>query len=100
MAGNSGRNPRWDVHEEHLAEGAFRWSRWDLALDAPDYTLDEVAELEETAFAHVDALVLGGEPVAKRLLVPALADEEPERIVVAALALLGAEQPPRCRRRA
>ncbi|AKQ64709.1 hypothetical protein A176_001621 [Myxococcus hansupus] len=93
MAGHPERIPRWDVLDEHLAEGGFRWSRWNQSLDAPDYTLDEVVELEEMAIAHVDALVLGGQPVAKRLLVPALVDEEPERVVVAALALLDAERP-------
>ncbi|MCP3143963.1 TIGR02270 family protein [Pyxidicoccus xibeiensis] len=92
MAEHSGRTLRWDIYEEHLNEGAFRWTQREKALDAPDYTLEEVAELEEPVAAHVDALVLGGEPVAKRLLVPALADE-PERVVAAALALLGAEEP-------
>ncbi|MFY2557359.1 TIGR02270 family protein [Corallococcus terminator] len=91
MAEHFGRSLRWDIYEEHLNEGAFRWTQWENALDAPDYTLEEVAELEEPVAAHVDALVLGGEPVAKRLLVPALADE-PERVVAAALALLGAKE--------
>ena len=83
---------RWDLYEEHLDEAAFRWSQWEQALDAPDYTLEEAAELEEHVVAHVDGLVLGGEPVAERLLVPALADE-PERVVAAALALLQADAP-------
>jgi uncharacterized protein (TIGR02270 family) len=83
---------RWDILEEHLHEAAFRWNQWEHSLDAPDYTLDEVAELEEHVAAHVDGLVLGGERVAERLLVPALADE-PERVAAAALALLQAEGP-------
>ncbi|WNG43129.1 TIGR02270 family protein [Archangium minus] len=82
----------WDIYEEHLNEAAFRWSQWEKALDAPDFTLEEVAELEEHVAAHVDGLVLGSGPVAEHLLVPALADE-PERIVPAALALLQAEVP-------
>ncbi|MFL5354792.1 TIGR02270 family protein [Archangium sp.] len=84
---------RWDIHEEHLDEAAFRWSQWERALDAPDYVLAEVAELEEALAAHVDGLVLGGERVARRLLEPALAADEAERIVAAALALLGGESP-------
>jgi len=90
MAEHSGRPLRWDIYDTHLEEAAFRWSQWENALDAPDFTLEEVAELEEPVAAHVDGLVLGGEPVATRLLVPALG-EDPERIVAAALALLGAE---------
>ncbi|RKH15025.1 TIGR02270 family protein [Corallococcus praedator] len=90
MTTPTGAPLRWDIHETHLEEAAFRWSQWEKALDAPDFTLEEVAELEEAVAAHVDGLVLGGEPVATRLLVPALT-EDPERIVAAALALLGAE---------
>ncbi|RKG95065.1 TIGR02270 family protein [Corallococcus sp. CA053C] len=93
MATNSGRPLRWDIYEEHLSEAAFRWSQWEAALDAPDYSLEETAGLEEQVAAHLDGLVLGGAPVAERLLVSALADE-PERIVAAALALLQAEEPP------
>ncbi|TQF09598.1 TIGR02270 family protein [Myxococcus llanfairpwllgwyngyllgogerychwyrndrobwllllantysiliogogogochensis] len=84
---------RWDIYEEHLGEAAFRWSQWEKALDSPDYSLAELAELEESGAAHLDALVLGGEPVAHRLLIPALADE-PEHILAGALALLRAESPP------
>ena len=86
----TGRLLRWDIYETHLDEAAFRGSQWEKALDAPDFVLEEVAELEEPLAAHVDGLVLGGEPVATRLLVPALT-EDPERVVAAALALLGAE---------
>ncbi|NMO13789.1 TIGR02270 family protein [Pyxidicoccus fallax] len=92
MAELSGRPLRWDILEEHLNEAAFRWNQWEKALDAPDYTLEEATELEEHVAAHVDGLVLGGEPVVERLLVPALADE-PERVVAAALALLQADGP-------
>ncbi|MCY1018761.1 TIGR02270 family protein [Pyxidicoccus sp. MSG2] len=92
MAEPSERKLRWDIYETHLEEAAFRWSQWETALEAPDFVLEEVAEQEEHVAAHVDGLVLGGEPVAERLLVPALADE-PERIVAAALALLQAEAP-------
>jgi uncharacterized protein (TIGR02270 family) len=57
-----------------------------------DYTLAEAVELEELVTAHLDGLVLGGEPVARRQLEPALVADEAERIVVAALALLGSER--------
>lgn len=94
MAKHTVRLLHWDLYEIHLEEAAFRWSQWEKALDAPDFTLEEVEELEEQAAAHLDALVLGGEPVARKLLEPALAAEEPELIVAAALALLGGEEPP------
>jgi len=84
----------WEIYEEHLDEAAFRWSQWEKALDSPDYVLVEVAELEELIASHVDGLVLGGERVAQRLLEPALAADEAERLVAAALALLNGEEPP------
>ncbi|MCY1082306.1 TIGR02270 family protein [Archangium lansingense] len=87
------RPPRWDIYEEHLDEAAFRWSQWERALDDPNDVLGEVAEIEELVAAHLDGLVLGDEPVAQRLLEPALAADEAERIVAAALALLGGKQP-------
>lgn len=93
MSMSTERLPRWEIHEEHLDEAAFRWSQWEKALDAPDYTLAEVAELEELVASHVDGLVLGGESVARRLLEPALVADEAERIVAAALALLNGEEP-------
>jgi uncharacterized protein (TIGR02270 family) len=94
MAVHTKRLLRWDIYEEHLDEAAFRWSQWEKALDAPDYELAEVAALEEMMAAHLDGLVLGGGPVARRVLEPALATEEPERIVVATFALLSGEEPP------
>ncbi|QRK11330.1 TIGR02270 family protein [Archangium violaceum] len=87
------RSLRWDIYETHLDEAAFRWSQWEAALDAPDFTLADTAELEERFAAHPDGLILGGAPVARRLLEPALASDEPERIVTAARALLRAEEP-------
>src|SRR6185369_14237639 len=53
------KRPRWDILEEHLAEAAFLWEQWELALDAANYSLDEVAAgPEERLRAHLDALVL------------------------------------------
>lgn len=94
MSVHAERPLRWDTYEEYLDEAAFRWSQWEKALDAPDYVLAEVSELQERMVAHVDGLVLGGERVARRLLEPTLAADEAERIVVAALALLAGEEPP------
>lgn len=79
----------WDVLEEHLDEAEFLWGVWERSLVAPDYTLDEVAAGPEARLlAHVDGLVIGGPAVARKLLVPALEEDEPGRVSAAALALL------------
>lgn len=78
----------WGQYETHLDEAAFFWGQWEQELTAPDAVLTEVAESEERLLARLDALVLGGERVAERLLRPALASDEPERLSVAVFALL------------
>lgn len=77
-----------DIYEEHLDEASFLWMQWNRALVAPDYSLEDVAPLEERLLAHLDGLVVGGEPVARQQLLPALDSEEPERISAALWALL------------
>jgi len=64
-----------DVLEEHLSEAAFLWTQWERALVAPDYTLDETAELEERLLAHLDGLVTAGRP-AIELLAPKVREGE------------------------
>jgi uncharacterized protein (TIGR02270 family) len=82
----------WDIYEEHLDEAAFLWAQWERALCASNYTLSEVAEgPEERLLAHLDGLVLGGRPVAERLLLPALGDDDAGRVTAAAWVLLQAE---------
>ncbi len=79
----------WSVVEEHLDEAEFLWGLWERALLAPQYTLDEVAAgPEERLQAHLDGLVVNGPEVGRRLLIPALEDDEPERVTAAAAALL------------
>src|SRR5690242_10365122 len=82
----------WNVCEEHLDEAAFRWTQWERALEAPDFTLVDTAEWEERARAHVEGLVAGGVAVEEKLLVPALEEEEPGRVSSAALALVEGRQ--------
>ncbi|HEX8702175.1 MAG TPA: TIGR02270 family protein, partial [Myxococcaceae bacterium] len=77
-----------DVLEEHLDEASFLWSQWERALVASRFDLSDTAELEERLLAHVDGLVIGGEPAAAELLLPGLETDEPERISASALALL------------
>lgn len=81
-------SPMMDIYEEHLDEASFLWVQWNRALVAPDYKLEDVASLEERLLAHLDGLVLGGEPVARELLLPALDSEDPPRISAALWALL------------
>jgi uncharacterized protein (TIGR02270 family) len=83
----------WDIYEQHLEEAAFHWTRWEQALAAPDYRVDELDPVEERLHAHVDGLVLGGEPVAKRIVHPALMEDDPELIRAAAFTLLLSELP-------
>ncbi|QRK04193.1 TIGR02270 family protein [Archangium violaceum] len=78
----------WDIQEEHLDEAAFFWGQWERSLSAPDEVLPDVAVGEERLLARLDALVLGGPRVAERLLMPALASDEPERLSSAAFTLL------------
>lgn len=77
-----------DVCEEHLDEASFLWMQWNRALVAPDHNLQDAARLEERLLAHLDRLVVGGEPVARELLLPALDSEDPPRISAALWVLL------------
>ena len=82
----------WEVYELHLDEAAFLWGQWERAMDAAHYTLPEVvAGPEERLRAHLDGLILGGKPVAEKLLVPALTDDDLGKVSAAAWALLHGE---------
>ena len=82
----------WDIYEEHLNEAAWLWGNWEQSLDSAIYALGDVAVgPEERLLAHLDGLVLGGQPVAQKLLVPALAGDDLGGVAAAAWALLQAE---------
>ncbi|MES1210477.1 MAG: hypothetical protein ABUS79_31440, partial [Pseudomonadota bacterium] len=88
----SARPIMWDIYEEHLDEAAFLFGQWEQAMDAANYTLDDViVGPEERLLAHLDGLVLGGTRVAERLLVPALTDDDPGKVTAATWALLQGE---------
>jgi uncharacterized protein (TIGR02270 family) len=82
-----------NVYEEHLHEAAFLWTQWEQALRDARFTLTEVAVREERLLAHLDALVLGGEPVTEALLKPALEGEDPGEVFAAAFALVAQPSP-------
>ncbi len=51
----------WEIERRHLEEAEFVLELWEDALDAPHYTLEELAEgAEQRLLAHVDALAVGG----------------------------------------
>jgi uncharacterized protein (TIGR02270 family) len=82
----------WDIYEEHLDEAAWLWGEWESSLDSSVYSIADVAVgPEERLLAHLDGLVLGGAKVAEKLLLPALAGEEPGMVAAAAWALVQAE---------
>ncbi|NVJ21573.1 TIGR02270 family protein [Myxococcus sp. AM011] len=85
----------WDVVERHLEEASFLWEQWARHLFTVDFTLAELEErLESRLLAHLQGLVVGGAPVAERLLLPLLeleedsVEEEPLRVSAGARVLL------------
>lgn len=81
----------WDIVTEHLDEAAFLYTQWERALRSPEFTLGEVRDrVEERLLSHIDALVVGGRPVADALLLPALHQGDQGVAFAAAMALLAA----------
>jgi uncharacterized protein (TIGR02270 family) len=86
----------WDIEAQHLDEAEFMFELWEAALDAPNYTLAELAAgPEQRLLAHVDGLVVGGPVVAERLLWPTIVEPDAyyERVAAATLAICGADSP-------
>src|SRR4051812_12513036 len=87
------RSISWDIYEEHFEEAGWLWKNWEEALDSAVYALDDVVVgPEERLIAHLDGLVLGGDPLAQRLLLPALASDDPGVVSVAVWVLVQAEE--------
>lgn len=82
----------WDVVEEHAGDAAFLWLLRERWLLAPDADIAQVeSRIESRLLAHLDALVLGRERVARKVLVPALQGDDPEAAAAAAWCLLASE---------
>jgi uncharacterized protein (TIGR02270 family) len=92
MANPTVRPILWDIYEEHLDEAAWLWGEWEAALDSPLYAIADVAiGPEERLQAHLDGLLLGGQAVAKKLLLPALGNDDANAVAAATWALVQAE---------
>jgi uncharacterized protein (TIGR02270 family) len=82
----------WDVVEEHLDEAEFLVEQWSGAARSARYNLAVLQKtIEPRLAAHLDALVVGGDPVADRLLWPLLeaeAEAPTAKIAAGVLALL------------
>ena len=79
-----------DLLEEHLEELAFLWGQRLDALTSPDYTVQQLAELDQRIEAHLQALLVGGD-AADALLEQGLADDDPTLVFAAAYTLLRRE---------
>ncbi|MCY1046518.1 TIGR02270 family protein [Corallococcus sp. bb12-1] len=78
--------------EQHLEEAAFLWTQWEHDLGAPALPWADVEQGNERRLvANLDALELGGLPVARRILLPALDGDDVEWIRVATYVLSGLE---------
>ncbi|MBJ6761927.1 TIGR02270 family protein [Myxococcaceae bacterium JPH2] len=74
---------------DFLADAAFFWRQREQGLGSPDYSLQDILEgPEQRLLACLDALVLGGPTVNRKLLQPALASEELETVACACSVLL------------
>jgi uncharacterized protein (TIGR02270 family) len=78
----------WAIPERHLSEAAFLWERLDAITLSPRHTLEDAVAQEQRLLAHLDGLVIGGEPVATYLLKPALEEDDTSLVRAAAAALL------------
>lgn len=50
------------IVSQHAEEAAFQWLLRDAAVDAPHYTLQDLAKLDNRVEAHLDGLRIAGEP--------------------------------------
>jgi uncharacterized protein (TIGR02270 family) len=85
-----------DVLEEHLEELDFLWEQRERFVFAPGWTVQDLANLEERAEAHLDGLRIGGE-AAIEIARPFLAGDEKGAATAAAFTFLASDDPGRAR---
>jgi uncharacterized protein (TIGR02270 family) len=76
-----------DIIEEHLSELGFLWEQRERGIVAPDWTVKDLATIEERAEAHLDGLRIAGAH-AVALARPALAAKETGLAAAAAFVML------------
>jgi uncharacterized protein (TIGR02270 family) len=76
------------VVEQHAEEAAFLWTTRDRAVGSPNYSLKELAALDERVEAHLDGLRVAGQ-FGWELCELALDKEEPGRVFAAAALAFG-----------
>lgn len=81
-----------DVLEEFFEELDFLWCQRESVIFAPDWTLRDLAELEERAEAHLDGLRLSGDD-GVRLALPHLRGDEKGGARAATFVLMEAGRP-------
>ncbi|MEA3457145.1 MAG: TIGR02270 family protein [Candidatus Thermoplasmatota archaeon] len=72
------------IVEQHAEEAAFLWILRDAAVQAPHYSLNDLADLDERVEAHIDGLRIA-EDVGWSICADALAQEEPGEVFAAAI---------------
>ena len=71
------------IVEQHAEEAAFLWILRDAAVQAPHYSLNDLADLDERVEAHIDGLRVAGD-AGWSICVNALEQEEPGEVFAAA----------------
>ncbi len=72
------------IVEQHAEEAAFLWLLRDAAVQAPHYSLNDLADIDERVEAHIDGLRVAGE-AGWSICADALAQEEPGEVFAAAV---------------
>ena len=73
-----------EIIQQHAEEAAFLWLLRDQAVKAPQYSLSDLAELDERVEAHLDGLRIAGE-AGWEICEEALEWQEPGEVFAAAL---------------
>jgi len=72
------------IVEQHVEEAAFLWSQRRAAVEAPHYSLKDLARLDDRLEAHIDGLRVAGEAGWELCTAP-LEDEDPGAVFAAAV---------------
>ncbi len=79
------------IVEQHAEEAAFLWILRDAAVQAPHYSLNDLADSDERVEAHIDGLRVAGE-AGWSFCADALIQEKPGEVFAAAVLAFESEQ--------